>query len=425
MDILNFDVVIFGGGTAGVSAAYISAKKGLKTLLVEKTDVLGGSITQGLVVPCMKVETENINTEFISDLKVFADKYNARIQYKDGNEYWFNPELLKIVFDEMLASVNCQVLFSSYPLKIVYNDRFISKIEQNMLSLYIESNYIVDATSNGKIFKLLNYKFQEKNKKQQATSLRFLLSNVDLKSFSNWILSIDSNRDVTTVDIQGDIIHLSTAYTWDTNRNWALYPIFNAAVVNNDLEYEDTAYFQVFTVAGMPNTLAFNCPRIILDDEENILDPFVYSKALKQGRERIYRLYNFVKKYFKGCENSFISHISDTLGVRESYRVKGQYTYTKEDIVSSKKYDNIAFACNYPIDIHSNKKDNDKLEFSNNTYYIPIETLISANNDKLYGVGRIISADFQAQAALRTQISCFCMGEAAANDIHNKIKEGI
>ena len=130
----------------------------------------------------------------------------------------------------------------------------------------------------------------------------------------------------------------------------------------------------------------------------------------------------WVKKYFKGCENSFISHISDILGVRESYRIKGKYTYTKQDIIDAKTFDNIAFACNYPINIHSNKKDEDKLEYTKHTYYVPVETLISNNNDKLYAVGRIISSDFEAQAALRTQMSCFSMGEAAAKDIYYKIK---
>ncbi|MBQ8887034.1 MAG: FAD-dependent oxidoreductase [Candidatus Gastranaerophilales bacterium] len=419
----KYNVVVCGGGTAGVASAYIAAKKGLNTLLVEKSDVLGGSITQGLVIPCMKVNTENINTEFIEDLKIFADKYNARITYNDSNEYWFNPELLKIVLDDMLKTVKCDVLFSTEPISVNFDVLFNLQLEHKSLSLYIETEYIVDATANGKIFKLLNYNFQEKNEKKQATSLRFLLSNVDLSQLSDWLLNIDSDRDVTTSARIDNNVHLSTAYTWDNSKNWALAPIFNAAIDNDDLEYDDTAYFQIFTVATMPNTLAFNCPRIILDDNEDILDPFVYSKALKQGRERIYRLYNFVKKYFKGCENSFISHISDTLGIRETYRVKGKYTYTKEDIISARKFDNIAFTCNYPIDIHSNNKDEDILEFTNHTYYVPIETLISADNDNLYGVGRIISADFEAQAAIRTQISCFSMGEAAAKDIYKKTKE--
>lgn len=417
----KFDLVIFGGGTSGVAAAYISAKKGLNTLLVEQSDVLGGSITQGLVIPVMKLNSENINTEFYNDLLSFTKRYNASITYCDGNTGWFNPELLKIVLDDMLSTVNCTVLFSSIPVKIDYNDNFNISIKHKLLSLYIESDYIVDATANGEIFKILNYKFQEKNKFQQATTLRFILSNVDLKCFSDWILSLDDDRNVTTVTKIGDDIHLSTACTWD-NKDWALKPLFNAAIENGDLEYEDSAYFQVFTVAGMPNFIAFNCPRIILNDGEDIIDPFVYSKALKQGRERIFRIYKFVKKYFKGFENACISHISDTLGVRESYRVKGKYTYTKEDIISAKKFENIAFACNYPIDIHSNKKDNDKLQHTNHTYYVPIEALISENNDHLYGVGRIVSADFEAQAAIRTQMSCFSMGEAAAKDIYSKLK---
>ena len=213
-----YDIVVFGGGTAGVAAAYIAAKKGLKTLLVENSDVLGGSITQGLVIPCMKVDTENINTEFITDLKLFSDKYNARIRYKDSNEYWFNPEILKIVLDDMLSSVGCTVLFSSFPQKIEFKDSFIIEIEHSLLSLYIESQYIVDATANGKIFQLLNYNFQEKNEKKQATSLRFMLSNVDLNIFSDWILQIDSDRSVTTVDKIDNNIHLSTACTWDTDK---------------------------------------------------------------------------------------------------------------------------------------------------------------------------------------------------------------
>ena len=421
---MKYDLIIFGGGTSGVACAYIAAKKGLNTLLIEKTDVLGGAITQGLVIPSMKTDTQNINTEFFNDFKFFADKYNARITYGDDNEAWFNPELLKIVLDDMLSSVKCNVLFSSEPIKAdfdKYFNIFSIKISHKILSLYVESQYIVDATANGKIFQLLNCDFQNSDENFQNPSLRFIMSNINLNSFSDWILDLDKDRNVTTsYNINGEI-HLSTAYTWHESKKWALAPIFNKAIENNDLEPNDSAYFQVFTIPNMPNSLALNCPRILLDEGENPNDPFVYSRCLKQGRERIFRLSNFLKKYFPGFENSYISHISDTLGVRESYRIKGKVTYTKENILKAKKPENIALACNYPIDIHSNKSDNDKLEFSNHTYYLPIEALISEKFDNLYGVGRILSADFEAQAALRTQQSCFSMGEAVAKDIYNKL----
>ena len=421
---MKYDLIVYGGGTAGVSAAYIAAKKGLKTLLIEQTDSLGGAITQGLVVPSMKVDTENINTEFISDLKIFTDKYSARHTYSDGNEFWFNPQLLKNALDDMLNSVNCEVLFSSYPIDINFNhnlELYENFISHKTLSVYIESKYIIDATSEGKIFKLLNCEFQNKAENFQTPTLRFIISGIDMPKFADWLENFDTDRNVTTVERTQNQIYLSSACTWD-KRKWALRPLFDEAVRDNVLEYEDTAYFQVFSMPSMPDALNFNAPRILLSDDEDLADPFVYSRALMQGRERIFRLYNFCKKYFPGFENSYISQTASMLGVRESNRVKCLYTVTTDDIIHPKQFENVAFACNYPIDIHSNSNTKDKLEHVNHTYYVPIEALISKDYDNLYAVGRIISAEFEAQAALRTQMSSFSMGEAAAKDIVKKIK---
>ncbi len=421
---MNYDLIVFGGGTAGVSAAYTASKLGIKTLLVEKTDVLGGSITQGLVVPVMKVNSNGINTDFYKDLLSYSKLYSANHTYIDENTGWFNPELLKIVFDKMLRTVNCDILFSSVPadISLSFKDSLFNVIlKHKLLSLYIETKYIIDATANGEIFKILNCDFQNTSDNSQAPSLRFIIGGINVNKFADWLLDLDKDRTVTTAEYTDNQVYLSTACTWDDNKKWALAPILKEAVSNGVLEYQDTAYFQVFSIPKMPNCLAVNAPRIILDDDEDIRDPFVYSRALIQGRERIYRLSEFCKKYFPGFENSYISHISDMLGVRESYRVKGLYTFTKDDILNPKNFSNVAFACDYPIDIHTNKASDDKLEYSNSTYNVPIECLISDKYNNLYSAGKIISADFEAQAALRTQMSCFSMGEAAAKDIYKKL----
>lgn len=420
---MKYDLIVYGGGTSGISAAYIASKKGVKTLLIEQTDSLGGAITQGLVVPCMKVDSQNINTEFITDLKLFADKYHARHTYINGNEFWFNPELLKIALDDMLSSVNCTVVFSSYPIDINYNNNtylFENFISHKNLSIYIEAKYIIDATAEGKIFKILNCEFQKKSDNFQTPTLRFIVSGINMEEFSKWIEEFDADRNVTTVERTKEQIYLSTAYTWD-KREWALKPIFERAVQEKVLEYEDTAYFQVFSMPSMPDALNFNAPRIILKDDEDLSDPFVYSRALKQGRERIYRLYNFCKKYFPGFKKAYISHISNMLGIRESNRVKCRYTVSLDDIINPKQFNDTALACDYPIDIHTNSKKKDVFNSVNQTYYVPVEAFISNDYDNLYAVGRIISAEFEAQAALRTQITCFSMGEAAANNIAKRL----
>lgn len=417
---MKYDLTIAGGGTSGIAAAYIAAKYGLKTLLTEKSDVLGGSVTQGLVIPVMKTDSSNINVEFYSDLLKFADKYNARHTYIDGNAGWFNPELLKVVFDDMLQSVNCDLLFSSEIVDISFSDIFSILIEHKLLSLHIETNYIVDATGIGKIFKILNHNFQKKSEKKQTPTLRFMMSGIDLKKFSDMLEKIDNNKNVTTIE-RAECIHLSTAYTSDENTDWALKPIFKEAVANGDLKADDCAYFQVFTVVSMPDSLAFNCPRVFPDGD--IDNPFVYSKALVQARARIIRLSEFCRKYFPGFENAYISHIADMFGIREYSRIKGKYTLSAKDIINSKEFKNIAFTSNYPIDIHSADKGGDKLIFTPHTYSVPVEALICEENDKLYATGKIISAEFEAQAAVRTQANCFSMGEAVAKDILKRTKK--
>ena len=79
---------------------------------------------------------------------------------------------------------------------------------------------------------------------------------------------------------------------------------------------------------------------------------------------------------------------------------------------SGKKFENPVVISNYPIDIHSDKKDSSKLEKVYQEYKLPIESLIVKNN--LFVVGRCISTDFEAQGALRIIPSCFSMGEGLA-----------
>ena len=247
------------------------------------------------------------------------------------------------------------------------------------------------------------------------------MSGIDVKEFSDWIMEFDKNRDVTTRCTVDGKTYLSTAYTWDTGKNWALEPVFTKAVNDGILKPSDTAYFQLFTMPKMPTTIAFNCPRLLPDTASNNTNSvFSTSNLIIQGRERIIRLEKFCRKYLKGFENAYISNIADMLGIRESIRVKGKKVFTVEDIISGKKPENIALASDYPIDVHSNSSRSDKLEFTKHVWYLPLECLMSDKYENLFVVGRCLSAEFLAQAAVRTQANCFSMGEAVAKFIAQK-----
>lgn len=414
----HYDVIVVGGGTAGCAAAYNAGKLGLKTLLVEKNIHLGGSITSALVIPAMNSSKKQINTDFFNALVKELQGLKGQVTYLN-NPGWFNPELCKVALDRLMAKAKVDMLFDTKAMGVNIIGKEINGLSlySNMLSEYIGAKYIVDATGNCDVASLAFCDFLQKDKEVQPVSLRFEMGGINLSIFSKWLLDFDTDRSVTTSEVIDGQIHLSTAYTWDTDKKWALEPLFRDAVDNKVLLDEDRSYFQVFTIPNKFDSLSFNCPRIYFENEINPLDTVQASKALIKGRESIVRISNFCKIYFPGFENAYISNIADALGVRVSRRIKGKYVYTEDDLRSGKKFDTPVLIGNYPIDVHSNKQDKSILEHTMQDYQLPIESLMSADYDNLFVAGRCLSADFKAQAALRIQPSCFSMGEGVAKYI--------
>ena len=438
-----YDLVVIGGGTSGCAAAYISGTLGLKTLLIERNSFLGGAITSNLVIPVMKTGNNLINTGFYKTFAMKLSEIGGQVTYQD-NIGWFNPELAKVVLDKMMLDANVDVRLNTEVTNVKIDGNHIAKLNINattlsaynysiygdnnslsfdhVLSVCIEAKYIVDATGNADFCKKINCAMLDDSTDFQPMSLRFLMSGVNVEYFGDWLTEIDKDRDVTTFEHINDVPHLSTAYTWDKDRKWALSSIFDKAVADNILKDEDRNYFQVFTVAGMPGTVAFNCPRIVENLNPNMTQDV--TKALIDGRASIYRIAEFCKKCLPGFEKAFISNISDEIGIRVSNRVKGKYVYTIDDLRSGKKFENPALISNYPVDIHSKDRDGSTLE-TNGEYQLPVESLMSADYDNLFVAGRCLSADYMAQGALRVQANCFSMGEAVARYVHKLLNSQV
>lgn len=428
-----YDVVIIGGGTAGCAAAYIAGKLGLKVILLEKNIHLGGTMTSGLVVPVMFSGENQINTDFYNDLIIEMKNLNGQITYQN-NSGWFNPELLKIALDNLMAKASVEVLFNVNIYDVKVKEREIQALyicnkilsecidelhsnntfDENILFEPIEARYYIDATGNCVLGKKINCEFLENSEEIQPMSLRFIMSGINIVNFSKWLTQFDTNKEVTTCEKIENEIHLSTSYTWDTTIKWALKPLFEDAISKNIIKPTDCNYFQLFTIAKMPGSIAFNCPRILGKYHYNkVLD---VTNALKIARQAILRLSKFCQKYFPGFENAYISNIADTIGIRVSSRIRGKYIYTYNDIISGKKFKYPAVRSTYPIDIHSSQRDNSKL-IKTPQYELPIEALMSNDYDNFFVAGRCLSADYLAQGALRVQASCFSMGEAVAKYI--------
>jgi len=425
-DLPPYDVLVAGGGSAGVAAAVSAARSGAKTVLIEKSTFLGGMATGALVTPMMKnaLDSANILTKGIfTEVCERLVKAGGGARFKDGNPGWFNPEIYKIVLDEICQESGVHLMFDNQIVGVYCNKPvleaayFINKAG----CFSISAKQFIDCTGDGDLIALSGVSYEEGgDNARQAMSLRFMMSNIDLEAFGKWLSENDKTDDSPVYKLDNGDILLSSAYTYE--RDWTLKPFFEEALKNGDLEKEDAAYFQIFSVPGSPGLIAFNCPRITPNDKTlNPLNNEDTSWVLTHGRQMIKRISNFTKKYLPGFENAYLSQIAPHIGVRESRRLKGQYVLTAEDILNAKKFDDGIASSNWPIDIHPSKIGKGAVTTplrhppKGDFYDIPLRSLLPKENEikNLIVAGRCLSATFEAQGSARIQPNCFAMGEAA------------
>lgn len=128
-----------------------------------------------------------------------------------------------------------------------------------------------------------------------------------------------------------------------------------------------------------------------------------------------------MKGYIPGFENSYISNIAELTGTRESGRVKCQYDFRASDIICEKGFEDTILHSNYPIDIHSNKKNESILSINSN-YNFPLRSLQVKGFSNLYAIGKCLGADFASHASLRIQKTCMSTGEAVAKAVKIQVE---
>ena len=422
----KWDLIVAGGGTSGLAAAVAAAKKGCRVLIIEKNSFLGGSATGALVTPMMKNRLSNgedltsgLVREVLNRLKTTGNSAS----FKDENPGWFNPEIMKCVLDDICEENNIDVLFDTVVTGSYVDNNTISGINcwnKGGFSDYV-AKYYIDASGDADLAALSGVPFE--SKEHQTLSLRFTMANVNLDEFAKWLTDIDPDAVQESIDYKNyETILLTAAHTWD-NQGWKLRPFFGLAIRENIIESSDAAYFQIFSIPGQKNSVAFNCPRIFSINELDPLNPKDISYAYRQGRKQIRRLAKFCNIYLAGFEEAYISQIAPMLGIRDSRRIEGQYKLMEDDVLKGRKFSQPVAKSNYPVDIHSQEEGNNELiPLPPNEYYeIPLESLIPQNLENLLVVGRSISTSFRAQASVRIQPNCWAMGEYAGNYVAGKI----
>ena len=425
----SYDVIVAGGGTAGVCAAIAAARKGCSTLLIEQFGSLGGTQTAGLVDPlCPNFHedgtplTRGIGQEIWNRLGKSGFGYDLPDtgKYAPGVWAWFDFEQLKQLEEEMVIESGAKILFHTcISAPMMDGDKVCGLIIENKSGRQaIEAKIVIDCTGDADVVFRSGAPCENGRPSDglnQPSSLRFHVGNVDWKKLSDFL------KQHNVPLLSGDLPTVSYGVGGGA-KDLAEY--LNRCAAEGKVALEDIRYFQFFAAKGRPGEISFNCPEIRSYQGTNGND---ISAMQLEGRRAINRLIDFCKRCLPGFENCYLVCVAAMPGVRSSRRVVTEQVLTVEEVIQGKKFEDAVARNNWPPDIHSVKEDeelyldHEPVDFVE----IPYGALVPKNIDNLLVAGRCIGVDFGAQAAIRIARTCQALGEAAGVAAAMAIQAGV
>jgi len=411
------DVLVVGGGPAGVCAAIASARMGVKTILVEESGFCGGMATRGLVGPfmtCYDAEGEEMIIrglfEEIVDRMVkrgFAihpsevmggTAFTSWIKLGHDHVTPFEAEGLKLILDEMLMEAGVQLLYHTIFLQPIIKENAITGAILSSKSgiEVVSAKVVVDATGDGDVAVRCGAEYEMGNEELglvQPATMFFRISNVD--------------SDKAEADIQAN---LHNFYRKDGVNYRSFHWRVSEARENGDWTM-DRVSIGLFRMPKK-DEWCVNTSRIMNVDST---DNESLTRAEIEGRKQADDIMRFLKKYIPGCEDARIKSTASHVGIRESRHIKGEYRLTAEDLISAKvPEDSIVLAAN-SVDVHGRfgPKSNEYTPINGKYYGIPYRSLIPFGIEGLLLAGRCISADSTAAGAIRVMPPCMAIGQAA------------
>jgi hypothetical protein len=410
------DVLVVGGGPAGIGAALGAAATGARVVLAERYGFLGGNATAALVMPLTSFHAHQNKRPVIDETALFPPDQGPgepvvagalrkllgrlvrvggaiRPSERTGFTVPFDPELFKGVALDLLDEAGVQFLLHSFASGVVGGPGRVDGVvfEGKSGPLVVRARAVVDCTGDGDIAALAGAPFEvgrDPDGLVQPMTLMFRMIQFEREAFTAYVRAHpDQWRGVLGL--------------------WTL--IERAAAAGElDLPREDILFF------GTPyeHEVSVNSTRIT-----GVLGTDVWdlSYAEWEARRQYRQLVAFFRKYVPGFEHAYAAQSGVTIGVRETRRIVGEYQLTADDVLSARKFDDVVARGAYPIDIHNPAGKGTVLRRvpPGEAYDIPLRSLLPQGVDGLLVAGRCISGTHEAHSSYRVMPISMATGQAA------------
>lgn len=375
------DVVVIGGGTAGVFAAISSGMQGAKTILIEKNGKLGGTITCGgvnfpglfhawgeqiIAGPCW----ESVKRAVAIDHTRLPD-FSKIPEHHWQQQIRLNIFSYSLVLDQMCAEAGVDVRLHTMLAFAQETDDGVYVVCVSKEGLWaVKTKFIIDATGDANVVGILGYARIRSESLQPAMLIHHIsgydISKIDEKMVKERVAKAVEAGILAEKDMQGGNIYHHLAI----NRLMMHITDIDAST---------------------------SCGK---------------TTAEIAGRKTLAKMIEFLRS-IPGLENLRVDYFAEECGIRETYRIIGETTITADEYLSGYVYEDAVCYAFYPIDLHVPNGIKQVFLEKGIVPTIPYGALIPKGSKRLLAAGRCISGDTDANSAYRVQAPCMAMGQAA------------
>ena len=390
--IASVDVLVCGGGPAGIGAAIRAARLGVSVMVVESQGCLGGIATAGMMSHWGGRSSSKVMQEIFQLTYEKAQELGWHKESGCGSDAIYH-DVQKIVLDEMAVKENIRVLYYTQVCRAVTeNGAIIGVIIENKSGRgFIRAKRVVDSTGDGDVAASAGapyFKGRETDGRMQPCTLMFKIGGGD---YARAVFPPSFETKVETE--KGELQALAKE----------LLP-FPAGHV-------------LLYTQPTPDTVCCNMTNAI---EIDGTDAESVTKGIMICRSQIAPIIKFLKEYVPGYENCWLMSSASLLGIRETRHFQGRATIEKDDILAARYHEDwVVRRAWFNFDVHNltgaslDETGVQRNWKQKNDYTIPYGCLLPLEVENLLLSGRNISGSHMAHSNFRIMSVCIALGEAA------------
>jgi len=415
LPVREFDVVVAGGGTAGVVAAIAASRNGAKTALIEGKGYVGGTVVEGgtalhsyfnlwKAFPGVKKRqvVKGIAQEIIDRLLLIGGTtghgdVTGKIDY-DSVCTAIDTELYKLVALEMISESGVSVFTNTLVAGAEKKGKSITGIitQSRAGREFFKGKCFIDSTAYGDLSAYAGADFKELNDHPVCNSMG--LGNVNIEKLYAYLMKNNALGDIAwgiRNGKEGQIIRMGSESGYTIRGKLPQEFVDGVVKLGSGL----------ITTTVHDNYLMFIKVNYKLPVSPTNRDEV--AKAELIIRQNQYKTLELFRKYLPGCENAFIARTSPTLNIRRGRTITCDYDITLEDVIEARHFDD-------DIMVYGFHDSAPRYQIKNGgTYGVPYKALRVKGIDNLLAAGMLITSDFQAHMSTRNTVCCMGQGQAA------------